>query len=59
MRQPAPRSGFVLISEKLVKSENGSISSYHVSEPVELLVHRVSDSDLIERVLDGVTELVC
>jgi len=52
-------TGFVLIREEFVQPQNASISDHHISEPVDISIHSVGNSDLVETVLDKVAEVLC
>jgi len=49
---------FELVREELVQSQHCPISNHHVSESVELIVHSVWNSDLVEYGLDEVAEVL-
>ncbi len=49
-------ASLVLIGEKFVQPQDGSISDHHVSESVDISVDSVGNSDLVETALDELAE---
>ncbi len=51
-------TGFEFLGEKLVQPQHGPISAHHISEPVDISVNSVWNSDLVEHGYDEVAEIL-
>ena len=47
----------VLLAQKPVQAQDGSIGDHHIPKSIELVANRVRDSDLVEHELDKVAEV--